>query len=198
MAVVTKTLPSFTQLETPIILATGSQGAVRNLDLREKYGAVVFGRMARRATTTLTRPALISIRRTHNGTLVLNAQTYDIQSQIAAAVVPTVTSGGVAGTNTVTVSNATGLNPGDIICLHSTTAERVEFARIFSTAGAVVTVEKNFRVSHDVSDVVTNFADDRHIFVPGGDLYEITCHNNSGQAILFEVYAAIDNGDTIT
>ena len=198
MALVTKTLPTFTQIEAPVILATGSQGTVRTLDLCEKYGAVILSRMGRRVVTALTRAAFISIRRTHGNTLVSNAQTYDIQSQTAAVVAPTVSSGGASGTNTVTVSSVTGLTVGDTICLHSAAAERVEFARIFSIAGLVLTVEKNFRVSHNATDIVTNLADDRQMFIPGGDIYEITCHNNSGQSILFEVYATTDNGDTIT
>jgi hypothetical protein len=199
MATVTRTLPDFsTTVQAPIVLATGSAGTPVKINLKEKRGATFLVRIGRRVVTALTRGGYVMIRNTKNDTVVSNSQRYDVISQIATAVAPTVSSGGAVGTNTVTLSNTSGINIGDILCFHTATPDRVEFHRVFGVATPVITTEQNFLVSHNSGDVVTNFADDRTMYVEGGDIMYVNCMNNSGQSLVFDVHVFIDNGDTIT
>jgi len=206
MATVTKTSPTFVQVEAPVVLATATLGTLRNssnvaeLDLRTKYGAWIYVRMGRRVATALNRSAYVSIRRTDNETLVLPLQTYDVVSQIAAAQSNTLSAGTSIGDGSITLTSATGFAIGDSICLHSddTNANRVEFARIVNIATNTLTLERNLRVAHNSGDRVTSLADVRQIWIPGGEQYEIRCINNSGQSIVFAVDMVVDNGDTIT
>lgn len=198
MAIVTRTLPTYTQIQAPVVIANNAQGTPVKLNLKEKRGATFLVRIGRRVTNSLTRGGYVMIRNTDDDTLVSNVQRYDILGQTATAIAPTVTAGGAAGTNTVTLFSVTGVNIGDILCFHTATPDRVEFHRVFGVSGLVVTTEQNFLVSHNVGDIVTNLADDRAMYVEGGDIMYINCMNNSGQALVFAVDAIIDNGDTIT
>lgn len=206
MASVTKTSPTFVQIEAPVVLATATLGTLRNptnvaeLDLRTKQGAWVYVRMGRRVGAALTRAAYVSIRRTDNETLVLPIQTYDVVSQIATAQSNTLSAAANLGDGSITLTSATGFAIGDTICLHSddSNAQRVEFARIVNIATNTLTLERNLRITHNSTDRVTSLADVRQIWIPGGEQYEIRCINNSGQSVLFAVDMVVDNGDTIT
>lgn len=202
MALVTRTTPTFAQVEAPVVLATGSVGTLRTLDLKTKAGAWFYVRMGRRVATALTRAAYVMIRRTDDNTLTLPIQTYDIISQIAAAPGSTTLSAGQSiGDGTITLTASTGFAVGDTVCLHSddTNANRVEFVRLVeNTTGTTWRVERNLRVAHSSADRVTNLADVRAIYVPGGEHYEIRCMNNSGQSIVFAIDQVTEEGDTIT
>lgn len=206
MALVTKTTPTFVQVEAPVVLATATLGTLRNpanvadLDLRTEYGAWVYVRMGRRVATALNRAAYVSIRRTDSETLVLPVQTFDVVSQIAAAQSNTLSAGTSIGDGSITLTSATGFAIGDTICMHSddANANRVEFARIVNIVSSTLTLERNMRVTHNSGDRVTTLADVRQIWIPGGEQYEIRCINNSGQSIVFAVDIVVDNGDTIT
>lgn len=201
MALVTRTLPTFNQVEAPVVLATGSVGTLRTLDLKTKVGAWLYVRMGRRTNTTLTRAAYVAIRRTDNDTLVLPLQTYDVVSQTAAAGNTTLSANAAIGDETITLTANTGFAVGDTICMHSDddNANRVEFARLVeNTTGTTWRLERNLRVDHNSLDRVTNLADVRAMFVPGGDHYEIRCINNSGQSIIFAIDQNTEEGDTIT
>lgn len=201
MALVTKTLPTFTQIEAPVVLANGSVGTLRTLDLKTKQGAWFYVRMGRRVATALTRAAYVQIRRTDNDTLTLPIQTYDIISQTASAASTTLSSAQSIGDGTITLTSSTGFAVGDTVCLHSddTNANRVEFVRLVeNTTGTTWRLERNLRVAHNSTDRVTNIADVRAIYVPGGDHYEIRCMNNSGQSIVFAIDQVTEEGDTIT
>ena len=201
MALVTRTSPTFAQVEAPVVLATGSVGTLRTLDLKTKAGAWFYVRMGRRVATALTRAAYVQIRRTDNDTLTLPIQTYDVISQTAAAASTTLSAGQSIGDGTITLTSSTGFAVGDTVCLHSddTNAQRVEFVRLVeNTTGTTWRLERNLRVAHTSTDRVTNLADVRAIYVPGGEHYEIRCMNNSGQSIVFAIDQVTEEGDTIT
>lgn len=200
MALVTKTVPTFTPIEAPVVIDSGSMSVLRNLNLKTKIGAWLYVRMGRRVVTALNRSAYVAIRRSDDDTLVLPSQSYDVLSQIATAQSNTLAAATIIGDGLITLSSAAGFAIGDTICLHSddTNANRVEFARIANIATNTLTLERNLRVVHNSADRVTSLADVRQIWIPGGEQYEIRCVNTSGQAIVFAIDAVTDEGETIT
>jgi hypothetical protein len=199
-AVVTKTTPTFSVIESPVVIASGSVGTNRPLDLKTSIGAWLYIRMGRRLGTALNRAAYVLVRRSGNDTLALPMQTFDVISQTATAQSTTVSTASAIGDSTVVLTAIGTFAIGDTICLHSddTNANRVEFARIINIATNTITVERPFRTAHSVGDRVTNLADVRQVYIPGGDIYEIRCINTSGQSIVFAVDGVADPGETIT
>jgi hypothetical protein len=198
MGTITKTTPTYSQIEAPVVIASGSLGTLRTLNLRTKFGAWLYVRMGRRGATSLTRAAYVAIRRTDNETLVLPVQIYDAISQTATAQSNTLSAAASIGDGTITLTSATGFAVGDTICLHSddTSANRVEFARIVSISSNTLTLERNLLAAHNSADRVTSLADVQQIWLPGNEHYEIRCINNSGQSMVFAIDAAIDEGET--
>lgn len=199
MATITPTTPTFTQIESPVVIANNTLGTLRTIDLKLKRGAWLYVRMGRRVATALTRSAYVSVRGTDNDTLIIPAQNYDVISQTAAAQSSTLASNTAIGDGSITLANATGFAIGDTICLHSDdpNASRVEFSRITNVASNTLTLERNLRVVHNANDRVTSLADVTRTWIPGGDHYEIRCINSTGQAIVFVIDAIIDEGDTV-
>lgn len=198
---VTKTTPTFAAVEAAVYLATAALGTLRTLDLTNKAGAWVTVQIGRRVVTALTRSALVSIRRTQNNAIIIPATPYDVISQTAVCVAPTVaTNNRVIGDVDLIVSSATSLAVGDIVCFTdtATTVVRYEMNRIFSISGTTITMERPFRVAHNIGDIMTNLSDVQTVWLPGGDIYEIRCLNNSGYGLVFAVDALVDSGDTIT
>jgi hypothetical protein len=200
MAVVNPTSPTFSTVDTAQVLATGANGTVRTLDLKTAVGAWLYGRIGRRGATALTRAGYYMIRSTQNATIVHPNSNRDMVSSIGTAISNTVASGGASASNTVTLTSATSFAVGDTICLHSddTSANRVEFSRVVSISSNTLTVEENFVVSHNAADRVTTQGDCFAIWLSGGDSYTIRAVNNSGQSLVFEMYAATYASDTIT
>ncbi len=198
MGTITKTTPTYSQIEAPVVIASGSLGTLRTLNLRTKFGAWLYVRIGRRGATSLTRAAYVAIRRTDNETLVLPVQIYDAISQTATAQSNTLSAAASIGDGTITLTSATGFAVGDTICLHSddTNANRVEFARIVSISSNTLTLERNLLAAHNSADRVTSLADVQQIWLPGNEHYEIRCINNSGQSMVFAIDAAIDEGET--
>jgi hypothetical protein len=197
---VTRTSPTFSQIEAPVVLASGVMGTLRSLDLKTKFGAWVYVRIGRRAATALTRAAYVAIRRTSDNSLVLPIQQFDAVSQSGAAISNTLASAAAINDETITLTSAASFAVGDTICMHSddSAANRVEFARIVAISGNVLTLERGVRIAHNSGDRVTTMADAFPVYIPGGDIYGIRCINNSGQALVFAVDAAIDESETIT
>lgn len=200
MALITKTNPTYTQIEAPVVIASGSLGTLRTLNLKTKFGAWLYVRMGRRVATALTRSAYVAIRRTDNDSLVLPNQMFDAISQTAVAQSNTLSANTAVGDGTCVLTSATGFAIGDTICLHSddTNAQRVEFARIVNIATNTLTLERNMLVAHTSLDRVTSLADVQSIWLPGNETYEIRCINNSGQSMVFAIDCATDEGETFT
>ena len=200
MALITKTNPTSTQVEAPVVIASGSLGTLRTLNLKTKFGAWLYVRMGRRVATALTRSAYVAIRRTDNDSLVLPNQMFDAISQTAVAQSNTLSANTAVGDGTCVLTSATGFAIGDTICLHSddTNAQRVEFARIVNIATNTLTLERNMLVAHTSADRVTSLADVQSIWLPGNETYEIRCINNSGQSMVFAIDCVTDEGETFT
>lgn len=200
MALITKTNPTYTSVEAPVVIASGSLGTLRSLNLKTKFGAWLYVRMGRRVATALTRSAYVAIRRTDNDSLVLPNQMFDAISQTAVAQSNTLSANTAVGDGTCVLTSATGFAIGDTICLHSddTNAQRVEFARIVNIATNTLTLERNMLVAHTSADRVTSLADVQSIWLPGNETYEIRCINNSGQSMVFAIDCVTDEGETFT
>lgn len=200
MALITKTNPTYTQVEAPVVIASGSLGTLRTLNLKTKFGAWLYVRMGRRVATALTRSAYVAIRRTDNDSLVLPNQMFDAISQTAVAQSNTLSANTAVGDGTCVLTSASGFAIGDTICLHSddTNAQRVEFARIVNIATNTLTLERNMLVAHTSADRVTSVADVQSIWLPGNETYEIRCINNSGQSMVFAIDCVTDEGETFT
>lgn len=201
MATITPTTPTFTTILAAQVVTTGNIGTLATpLDLKNKRGAYLYGFIGRRAATALTRPGYIAIRPTNNAGTVVPATVHDMVSSIAAAISNTVASGGASGATTVVLTSGTSFAAQDWICLHSddTSANRVEFARVVLVSTNTLTVDMAFKTSHNAADRVTTMADTFRTWIPGGDIYDFRAVNNSGQDLVFALYAEIDNGDTYT
>lgn len=202
MALVTPTSPTYSEVLLQVLASGTTLGTKYTLDLKSKFGAFVVPMIGRRAATALTRPGYVAIRKTQNSssTIQLPSTFFDFVSSIVAVNSTTVSSGGASGSNTVVLASGTGFAAEQWACLHSddTNCNRVEFVRVIDLTTATIAVDRNFLVSHNSSDRVTNGADvSAPIWLPGGDIYEIGAVNNSGQALLFQVLAATYDSDTI-
>ena len=200
MAYVFKTSPSFQAIEPIGILSNSSRGTLRTLDLRQKIGATFLVWIGRTAATTPTRSGYVSIRNTDSNANVFPAQTFDIvgQGPTTAAASTTLTAGASAGTDSLSLTSATGFAVGDTICISVAGGARLQFARIVNLSGTTVTLERNLRVTANTGDSVSNLADARRIYVPGGDIYEIRTVNYSGLDLVFQVDAIVDEGEIIS
>lgn len=200
MAVITPTAPTFS---TPIAAASfataTTPGTTVQLDLKTKFGAWLYVRIGRNAATALTRAAYAAVRRTNGDGTILPGNQYDCVSSTAAVSATTVASGGAAGAQTVVLTSGTGFAAGDVACLQLAGA-RCEFVRAMDLTTATITIDRSggFRVAHNAGDVVTNGADAFQVWLPGGDIWEITPVNNSGQTVVISVEAVTYASDTST
>ena len=199
-ALITKTTNTFVQVELPVVITTGTVGTLRTLDLKNKDGAYIHCRIGRQATTLLTRAGYVAIRKTADNSLVIPNQQYDVQTQvIAIASINTTLSGAQSiGDATITVASATSFAIGDTLCLSGASAARVEFCRVVAIASTVFTLERPLRLAHNSGDAVRSLSDVYTQYIPGGDIYEIRCINNSGQDLLFAIDAEVESGYTST
>lgn len=199
MATANPTSPTYSS----VIAATSYSSAAApytttTLDLRTSFGAWLFGRIGRNAATALTRSAYIAIRRTDNSTIIHPQNSYDMISSTAAVTATTVSSGGAAGSPSMVLGSGTGFAAGQICCAQLAGA-RCEFFQITDVSTNTINIDRSggFRTSHSASDVVTNGADVFSVWIPGGDTYEITPVNNSGQTVIMALDAAVYASDTI-
>ena len=198
MATITKTTNTFVQVELPVVITTGTVGTLRTLDLKNKDGAYIHCRIGRQATTALTRFGYVAIRKTDDNSLVVPNPQYDVQTQVTASINTTLSGAQSIGDTTITVASATSFAVGDTLCLSGASAARVEFCRIVAIASAVFTLERPLRLAHNSGDAVRSLSDVYTQYIPGGDIYEIRCINNSGQDLLFAIDAEVESGYTST
>lgn len=198
MAAITKTTNTFSSIQAATVLTTGSLGTLATLDLKNKDGAYIHCMIGRQATTALTRAGYVAIRKTDNDTLVIPNTQYDVITQLTASINTTLSASASIGDGTITVTSATSFAVGDTLCLSGASAARTEFCRIASISGTTFTLERNLRVAHDSGDGVRTLSDVFTQWIPGGDIYEIRSINNSGQSLLFQIDAEVENGYTST
>lgn len=206
MAVVTKTAPTFTQLFAPAIVTNQNLGTRSTLDLTTKIGATLLVFIGRRANTTPTRAGYVAIRRTdysNNSPIVVPSPILDVYNQgpTTAAAATTLTAQSNSGTNTVTVTANTGFAVGDVVCFSDATGARIQWNRIAligGTSNLTFTLEFPLHINANNGDTISNLADCRSVYLPGGDVYEIRPVNYSGLDEVFRIEAIVDNGETIT
>lgn len=176
-------------------------GTTQTLDLTTKFGAFLLCQIGRNAATALTRAGYFAIRRSFNSSATIRhpANNYDFISSIAAVNATTVASGGAAGATTVVLASGTGMVAGQVLCANLT-GSRIEFFQIDNLTTATVTIDDSngFKITHNASDVVTNGADCGTVWLPGGDIWNITPVNNSGQTLIMAAYAEVYASDTGT
>lgn len=195
--------PTVMTYSTPIAassIASGTlPGTTVTVDLTTKFGAWLYCRIGRTTTSALTNAAYIAIRRQVNNTLIYPSVNYDFVSSIAAVNSTTISSGGSSSNTSIVLAAGAGFTNRQIICIHSSGA-RVEFAALIGLSASTVWVDRSvgFRLTHNASDVVSNGADVGNVWIPGGDIWELTPINNSGQTLVFAVDAAVYASDTGT
>lgn len=199
-ATITPTSPTFsTPIGATSYATSTSPGTTVTLDLKTAFGARLYCRIGRNAATALTRSAYLAIRRQCNNTIIHPDTAHDFISTIAAVNATTVSSGGASGATTMVLASGTGFAAYQTVCAQLSGA-RCEFFQICNLTTATITVDRSggFRVTHNASDVVTNGADVGTRWLPGGDIWEITPVNNSGQTVVMWVEAAVYASDTST
>ena len=200
MSTVTKTASTFTTVQSIGIVTNGNLGTLQTLDLTTKIGAALLVWIGRRSNTTPSRAGYMSIRNSDNNSLVFPSSVFDVVNQgpTTAAASTTLSAGASSGSGTLSLTSATGFAIGDTICLSESGGTRLQFGRIANISGTTVTLERNLRATSNSGDTVTNLADARRVYIPGGDVYEIRGVNYSGLDLVFAVEAIVDNGETIT
>ncbi|NBW13455.1 MAG: hypothetical protein EBR82_36150 [Caulobacteraceae bacterium] len=201
MAVVTKTSPTFSTLISAQLVSTGNIVAAGSLlDLRTVPGAYITAFIGRQSGTP-TRSAYFAIRPTNNNSDVVPATIFDVVGQgpttACSATTINQTGGLSTSANTVTVAAAGSLAIGDTICVFNSGGTAVQWNRISGGSGTSWTVERNWRVANANGDNFTNLADVRKIWIPGGDQYEFRFINQSSIGYVCQLFAQVDNGETI-
>jgi hypothetical protein len=200
MSTFNPTAPTFsTPIAATSYTTSATPGTTVTLDLSTAIGSWLHVRIGRNAATALTRAAYVAVRRQDNNTIIHPANAYDCVSSIASCNATTVSSGGASGATTMVLASGTGFVAGQTCCAQLAGA-RCEFFQITDLTTATITIDRSggFRTSHNASDVVTNGADVFSVWIPGGDIWEITPVNNSGQTVVMAVDAAVYASDTGT
>jgi hypothetical protein len=192
------TSPTFSTPITAASFATSvNPGTTVTLDLLTKFGAWLYCRIGRNAATALTRAGYIAIRPSDNNALIFPNTNYDFVSSITAVNATTLNGASSLGTTTAVLTTNTGFAAGQTVCLNAS-GSRIEFAQVADLTTSTITIDRSggFRVTHNSGDTITWGADVGRIWIPGGDIWEITPVNNSGQTLIMGVDAAVYASDT--
>lgn len=199
-ALVTKTTPDFTTLIASKIVATGNiELASTTLDLRNYPGAWIHGFMGR-GSGTPTRAGYFAIRPTDNNTDIVPTTMFDIigQGPTTGASVGTLSADVSTSANTISLSGSTAFGIGDTVCIFNSGGTLIQWNRIASGATTSWTMERNHRVASLSGNSVSNLADVRRLWIPGGDIYECRFVNYSSISYAVQLLAIVDKGETIT
>ena len=196
MGTINPTSPTYSNPEPPLAASNGTVGSVRTLDLKTAFGAWVTCFIGRSVATALTRSALVAIRRTHNNTDAIPSTVYDAVSTTGAAIANTLSAGASQNATTITLTSATSFAVGDVICISPATTTRMSWNRILSISSNTLTLEAPLALAANSGDGVVTMGDVIPIWLPGGDVYSLTCINNSGQSVAFKVLAAVIASET--
>ena len=199
-ALVTKTPPDFTTLIASKIVATGNiELASTTLDLRNYPGAWIHGFMGR-GSGTPTRAGYFAIRPTDNNTDIVPTTMFDIigQGPTTGALVGTLSADVSTSANTISLSGSTAFGIGDTVCIFNSGGTLIQWNRIVSGATTSWTMERNHRVANLSGNSVSNLADVRRLWIPGGDIYECRFVNYSSISYAVQLLAIVDKGETIT
>lgn len=183
MATVTPSWTDNVAVVADAVLARGSTTR-GTLDLRAKFGAMLFIAIGRGGTTGLTNGVDVLIRRVLNNDGaggVHPAAIPPLLSSIAAGISSTVNVDSNSGQAELKVASIASIAVGDILCIQDSGGgvTRLEWARVSKLtvgSGTGVTLDRNLSYSHTSAqaDTVRNKSD---VFAPiwmeGGSLYEV-------------------------
>jgi hypothetical protein len=198
-SLVTKTTPDYTTLISPKIVATGNiELASTTLDLRNYPGAWIHGFMGR-GSGTPTRAGYFAIRPTDNNSDIVPTTIFDMvgQGPTTAALLGALTADVSTSANTIAIAS-TNFAIGDTVCIFNSGGTLIQWNRIASGATTSWTMERNHRVANLSGNSVSNLADVRRLWIPGGDIYECRFVNYSSISYAVQLLAIVDKGETIT
>src|SRR5262245_8304984 len=175
--------------------------ATATLDLRTKFGAYLYARVARVGTTALTVGIQFRVNRVPNNNAIAHpASLAPLGPGLTAATNgnTTVNADSNSGQRTVNVASSTNFVAGDFIVIGAGTA-RQEFARVVRIPGATsIVVDRNLTNTHTAAqaDTVRNKCDVwPPVWLPGGSVYEIiadyeasTTGDNNRVEVLAQTY----------
>jgi hypothetical protein len=199
-SLVAKTTPDYTTLISPKIVATGNiELASTTLDLRNVPGAWVVGFMGRGSNGTPTRAGYFMIRPTDNNSDIVPTTIFDMvgQGPTTAALLGNLTADVSTSANTIAIAS-TSFAIGDTVCIFNSSGTLIQWNRIASGATTSWTMERNHRVANLSGNSVSNLADVRRLWIPGGDIYECRFVNYSSISYAVQLLAIVDKGETIT
>lgn len=168
-------------------VAGGTPIRVRGtIDLRGKFGARLFCKLGRLATTVLANAINVYVRPVLNNGVVGSNLPFThptgsmFQSQVAVTVCPTVaTTNRAAGDFLLTLSATTSIVAGDVVCISDsggTTFTRTEFKTVESVSSPTLTFTEGLDYAHTTAqaDICSRLADVfSPVFLSGGSLWEV-------------------------
>lgn len=170
---------------TPQVVSAAGASIRGTIDLRGKFGARLYCKIGRLATTVLATAIDVYVRPVLNngatGTNLPFTHPYgpQFQSQIAVTTAPTVATDASAAAKTLVTSSGTSIVKGDIVCISDsggTTFARTEFKTVAKVSTNTLTLTEGLDYAHTAgqADTVCRLAD---VFtpynLPGGSLYEV-------------------------
>ena len=200
--------PVWTDNVSVIAAATLAAGSKTRgtIDLRAKFGAMLFLRLGRKGATAPASAIQAQIRRVLNNDgaggihpgapIPLAGSTTTGQST-------TVSADSASGQNVLNVASVTNFAAGDVICIYDSGFARLEFHRVSKVSGSTLVLDDNLGYSHTAAqaDNVTRIAD---VFAPvwlnGGSLWEIVVDygaSATGSDYVVECRAQTYDSDTI-
>ena len=176
------------------------------LDLRSKFGAMIFLRLGRKGATAPASAIQAQIRRVINndgaGGIHPGAP-IPLAGSTSTGQSTTVNSDSNSGQNVLNVASVTNFAAGDMICIYDTSFARLEFHRVSKVSGSTLVLDDNLGYTHTAAqaDNVTRMAD---VFAPvwlnGGSLWEVVVDygaSASGSDYVVECKAQTYDSDTI-
>jgi len=177
------------------------------LDLRTKFGAMLFVRLGRKGSTAPASAIQTQIRRVLNndgaGGIHPGAP-IPLAGTTSTGQSTTVNSDSNSGQNVLNVASITNFAAGDVICIYDTSFARLEFHRVSKVSGSTLVLDDNLGYTHTAAqaDNVTRMAD---VFAPvwlnGGSLWEVVVDygaSASGSDYVIECKAQTYDSDTIS
>lgn len=191
-------LGDFNTVIAPQTLANGAALAPALVDLRNADSAVVYTMIGRRNATAPTAELRVSIRRTLNDTQVIPTRQFDVTNQAptTAAAQTTTTQAQSIGDNTVTVTSATGIVAGDVVCISAPAGGTAahQWADVIAVSGGVLTLAEPLKTAVANGDRVANLGTCISQVVEGGDQIRVRVRNGTGQEMAVAVFVEIRNG----
>lgn len=168
------------------------------VDLRNADSALFHVFIGRRNNSVPTREIRVQIRRTDNNTRVIPVRTFDVTNiaPTTAAAQTTTTAAANVGDTTLTVSSATGLAVGDVICISAAAGGtgNHQWADIVLVSGTTITLAEPLRLAVASGDIVANLGTVVSMTVEGGDQIRVRVNNQSGQPMAVGVDVEIRRG----